>query len=255
MIRTALITGANRGLGLEVATQLAQLGYKIFLTSRNGADASKIADRLREQTLNVHALQLDVSDPQSNSRLAQSFAANHERLDVLVNNAGVYHHDTNESEVRQTLDTNFFGAMTVTDTLLPYINDGGAIVMVSSGMGELSGFAVSLREQFLKPTLTRLELIALVRRYLDNPQERRKTGWPSSYCVSKAALNALVRILHRELRDRTIRVNAVCPGWVRTDMGGKNAPRDIKEGAASIKWAAQCGVSGGFFRDGKKLDW
>jgi carbonyl reductase 1 len=158
----------------------------------------------------------------------------------------------------KTLEVNFFGALHVTDALLPLVSDGGNIVMVSSGMGELSCLGSSLRDRFSDPLLTRDALVALMRSFIEEHGRHSKAGWPSSaYAVSKVGLNAFARVLVPELAGRKIRVNAVCPGWARTDMGGKGAPRSVEEGAASIVWAAtlEDGASGGFFRDGRRNPW
>ena len=131
---------------------------------------------------------------------------------------------------------------------------------VSSGMGELSAYSLKLRARFSDERIDRKKLIALVDEFAAAVAEGRHSelGWPTSaYRVSKAALNAYTRILARELKPRRIRVNAVCPGWVRTRMGGQSASRDVAKGAASIVWAATLDVptSGGFYRDGREIAW
>lgn len=190
---------------------------------------------------------LDVTQPTSVDALAARLTASNARIDVLVNNAGIY----DDAARDETLAVNFFGALRVTDALVPHMNDGGAIVMVSSGMGEVSSASRELRARLLDPSITREQLVASL---------RDGKGWPSSaYRSSKIALNTITRIVARELAPRRIRVNAVCPGWVRTDMGGAGAPRDVETGAASIVWAATLrdddATTGGFFRDGKRVDW
>jgi len=257
--RTALVTGANRGIGLEVCRQLARRGLRVILTSRTdaGADAAR---GLAAEGLAVAFRRLDVADAKSVAELERGIARHRERIDVLVNNAGISMRGFDAEVARRTLDVNFFGAMHVTDALLPHVPDGGNVVMVSSGMGELSCVSESLRAKLLDPRITRDELAALMNGFVEAVArgEHAKAGWPSSaYSVSKVGLNTLVRILARDLAPRGIRVNAVCPGWVRTAMGGHAAPRSVEQGAASIVWAAttEKGPTGGFFRDGVALGW
>ena len=131
--------------------------------------------------------------------------------------------------------------------------------MVSSGLGELSTMGRDLRPRFADPSLTRPVLDSLVNSYLAALEkgEPKREGWPSAYSVSKVAMNALTRILARELVPRKIRVNSVCPGWVRTDMGGPGANRSVEVGARSIVLGAVLpeDATGGFYRDAKKIPW
>ncbi|HVZ14183.1 MAG TPA: SDR family NAD(P)-dependent oxidoreductase, partial [Bauldia sp.] len=182
------------------------------------------------------------------------------RLDVLVNNAGISMHGFDSDVVRTTLDVNFLGALHVTEGLLPLVADGGNIVFVSSGMGELHAYSKAIQARFRDPRLTRDMLVALVDEFIAGVAagNHEAKGWPSSaYRVSKAALVALTHVLARDLASRHIRVNAVCPGWVRTRMGGSSASRPVEQGARSVVWAAELAdaTTGGFFRDGRPATW
>ena len=228
----ALVTGANRGIGLEVCRQLAELDFVVLLTARDAAKANHAAKKL-EKVGTVGPLALDVANASSIKKAAGEVASRYGYLDVLVNNAGI-NYDTWETvanadidgTVIETITTNLIGPWRVCQAFLPLLRKSraGRIVNVSSESGSLSEMG----------------------------------DGPPAYQVSKAALNALTRTLAAELHDTGILVNAVCPGWVATDMGGVGAPRSVSEGAASIIWAATLpdnGPTGGFFRDGKPLAW
>ncbi len=253
--RIAVVTGGNRGLGLETSRQLAERGFKVVLTARDLGVAEAAARGLP----GAQAAQLDVASQSSIQAFARHAEQQLGRIDALVNNAGISMKGFDERVVTGTLAVNFFGALHVTQALAPLVADGGNIVMVSSGMGELSAYSPALRARFLDPALTLPALLELVAEFESGVKQGRheREGWPSSaYRVSKAALNALVRILARE--STRVRVNAVCPGWVRTDMGGPGASRDVEKGASGIVWAAtlaQGGPHGGFFRDSKPIAW
>ena len=256
---TALVTGANRGLGLETCRQLVAQGFRVVLTSRKESVGMAATQKLNSEGRDVVYHQLDITDGESISALAGDLPRLAPRLDVLVNNAGVGSWGADRAASARTIAVNYFGSRDVTDALLPFIPRGGRVVMVSSGMGELSYLGRDLRSKFADPALTRPALESLVAWYLRDLEtgDPGKAGWPSAYSVSKISMNALTRILARELASRGIRINSVCPGWVRTDMGGPNASRSVQVGARSIVLGAT-GVgdaTGGFFRDGKMIAW
>jgi carbonyl reductase 1 len=256
---TALVTGANRGLGLETSRQLRAKGFRLILTSRDeskGREAARGLDPEGSEPL-YHAL--DVTDRESIGALARDLPQLTSRLELLVNNAGVGSWGSDRLDASRTIATNFFGPRDVTDALAPFIPRSGRVVNVSSGLGELSYLGRDLRGPFTDPSLTRSGLDALVTSYLAavNSGDANRAGWPSAYSTSKIALNALTRILARDLAPKGITVNSVCPGWVRTDMGGRGAPRSVETGARSIVLGATLpdDVTGGFFRDGKRIAW
>jgi NAD(P)-dependent dehydrogenase (short-subunit alcohol dehydrogenase family) len=253
----ALVTGANRGLGLETSKQLLEDGYRVILTSRDEKAGLAAAQKLNAAGTDVLFHQLDVLDSKSIAALVQDLPDLSSRLDVLVNNAGIGSWGADRRASIRTIETNYFGSRDVTDALLPLIPNGGRIVMVSSGLGELSYMGHALRPKFEEPSLTRSALDALVSSYLASLEagEAKGAGWPTAYSVSKVALNALTRILARDLSPRKIHVNAVCPGWVRTDMGGRGATRSVPVGARSIVLGVKLPLdaTGGFYRDGKAI--
>jgi NAD(P)-dependent dehydrogenase (short-subunit alcohol dehydrogenase family) len=229
--RVALVTGANRGIGFEVCRQLATRGFVVFLTARDSEKAENAASNLAG-TGTVKPLLLDVADTRSIQQAAAELAKRYGYLDVLVNNAGI-NYDTWETvenadingTVMETITTNLLGPWRVCQAVLPLLrkSNAGRIVNVSSESGSLAYMSAG----------------------------------PPAYQVTKAALNAMTRTLAGELRDARILVNAVCPGWVSTDMGGTGG-RPVADGAAGIVWAATLpddGPTGGFFQDGKPLLW
>jgi NAD(P)-dependent dehydrogenase (short-subunit alcohol dehydrogenase family) len=226
MKRLAVVSGGNRGIGREVCRQLVERGYDVILGSRD-LDRGRRAVAELGSPAGLRAEQLDVADNDSCTALARHL----ERLDVLVNSAAIGYDtwetasDADLGEARRIFDTNLFGAWRLTQALLPALGRSahGRIVNVSSGAGSLASMGA---------------------------------GTPV-YATSKAALNALTRVLAAELRRERILVNAVCPGWVATDMGGAGG-RPVAEGAASVVWAVTLpddGPTGGFFRDGQPVPW
>ena len=224
--RVAVVTGANRGLGYEVARQLRERGWDVVLCARRAEDAARAAAALGA----VPAV-LDVGSTAQAEALAVLVRGRFGRVDALVNNAGASDPaadrtplEADPDAVLGEIDNNTVGAVRVSKALGPLLASGANVVNVSSGMGGIA----------------------------------EMNGGTLGYRLSKATLNAFTRVLHAELHPRGIRVNSVCPGWVRTDMGTSRAPRSVEEGAAGIVWAATLGVdgpSGGFFRDGKPIPW
>jgi carbonyl reductase 1 len=252
--RVALVTGANRGIGCEVVRQLAAAGIDAIGTSRDVAAGQAVARKL-----GVRFVTLDVTQQASIDALPEHLSG----LDILINNAGISMQGFDSSVARHTLDVNFFGALRLTERLLPTVRPGGRIVMVSSGLGAAGALAPALRSRFLDPMLTRDELVELMESFVRDVAAGVHTakGWPSSaYRVSKVGLNALVRVLARELRDdpRRILVNAGSPGWVRTAMGGSAAPRSPAEGARTpvrLAMLPDGGPTGGYFEDDREVLW
>jgi carbonyl reductase 1 len=242
--RVAVVTGANRGIGQEVARQFKARGFRVIATSR--APGSGFAT-------------LDVEDRTSIQGFARALAKG--GVDVLVNNAGASFDGFDASVAKSTLAVNFFGPMHLTDALLPSMRAGARIVMVSSGMGKLSNLGPTLRARFEDPSLTRAGLLELLASFVRDVGAgvHGGQGWPSNaYSVSKIGLNALVRVLARELEGdaRGILVNSADPGWVRTRMGGPAAPVSVEDGAKTPVYLALLpagGPTGGFFARERKI--
>jgi NAD(P)-dependent dehydrogenase (short-subunit alcohol dehydrogenase family) len=237
--RVALVSGANRGIGREIVRQLAERGHTVILGARDLEKGAAVAEALQAELSDpaggderIVPMQLDVADDQSVDRLARDVESRFGRLDVLVNNAGIGNDDGQRGadadleRVQEALDTNLFGAWRLSRAFIPLMQRGGygRIVNISTGMGQLSDMG---------------------------------GGFPG-YRVSKTALNALTRILASELQGQDLKVNSACPGWVRTDMGGRGAPRSVEEGADTPVWLATLpddGPSGGFFRNREPIPW
>lgn len=258
--QVALVTGGNRGLGLEVCRQLGRQGWRVLLAARDMGSGEQAARELKAQGLDVVAVPLDVASPESREALARRLEQEGVRLNALVNNAGVAMDGFNAHVAEVTVATNFFGPLHLTERLRPLLAEHARIVMVSSGVGELSGMPAESRKRF-DPPPPKEQLMALMSSFVEDVRggQHSARGWPSSaYRVSKVGLNALTRLLAEELKPAHLLINAVCPGWVRTRMGGSSAPRGVEEGADTIVWAATLppsGPTGGFFRNRRAIPW
>ena len=239
-LKVALVTGANKGIGFEVARQLMHERFRVFLGARDEKAGSAAAEKLNQEARNagkgeVHGsamfLKIDISDANSIRCAAEDFGKQSDRLDALVNNAGIALDDdkdilTTTPEVFETtVRTNTLGALLVSQAFVPFLKNSDAprIVNVSSGGGQLDGGA---------------------------------DGWAPAYCISKTALNGVTVQLAAALPK--FAVNSVCPGWVRTDMGGSNATRSVAEGASGIVWLASeapQSLTAKFVKDRKVIPW
>jgi NAD(P)-dependent dehydrogenase (short-subunit alcohol dehydrogenase family) len=234
--RTALVSGANRGIGFEIVRQLARLGVLAVIGARDPKDGMAAAEKLKPEGLDIPVVALDVDQDGSAAQAVAEVKRIYGRLDVLVNNAAILIDepggfkaslfDLKADTLRRTMETNLLGPMRLIQAAAPLMREQayGRIVNVSSGAGQLADMG---------------------------------GGYPA-YRMSKTALNALTRIAAAELGGGNIKVNAMCPGWVRTDMGGANATRSPEEGADTAVWLATLpddGPTGGFFRDRKPIAW
>ena len=234
--RVALVTGGNKGIGLEIVRQLAGRGITAVLGSRDAGKGHAAAAALKEDGLDVPMLTLDVTSEKSVQAALGEVKRQFKRLDILVNNAAILIDgpggfnaslfDVKHETFEATFETNLYGPLRLTQAAVPLMraNGYGRIVNMSSGAGQFEGMGM---------------------------------GFPV-YRMSKTALNALTLITAAEIGKGNIKVNAACPGWVRTDMGGPQAERSVKEGAETPVWLATLpdnGPSGGFFRDKKSIAW
>ncbi|TKH05778.1 SDR family oxidoreductase [Peribacillus simplex] len=231
-IKVALVTGGNRGIGYELVKQLALNSFKVILASRDPEMGHEGTQKLKESNLDVSFLVMDVDNQKSIHQAAITVNEQYGRLDVLINNAGVYLDENknlvtmDNSILEKTMATNFFGVYHVIRSFMPLMEKQGygRIINVSSEYGAMT-----------------------------------EMSYPGvgAYKMSKFALNGLTRLVAAEIKG-DIKINAVDPGWVSTDMGGSSAPRTPKQAAESILWLATIGPegpNGGFFRDGKQIDW
>ena len=226
---TALITGASRGIGREVACALVREDWHVLSGVRNPKSAPAA----------TQAEAVDMEDPASIEALAKRLRMRNEGLDALVNNAGVYN-----GPARRIWDVNVLGPLLLTRALQSLLVRNARVVMVTSGLGRLSAQSPTLVKRLSDPELSLADLEQLAKEA------------PDGYGASKAALNAMARLFAKELKPQGILVNAISPGWARTDMGGRNAPRSVEQGAASVLWGTRLpsgGPTGGVFEDGKAI--
>jgi len=230
--KTALVTGANRGIGLEVSRQLARKGFRVFLTARNHVAGSKAAAILHQEGGKVSFVELDVANRDSIRRAAKEVAGATDHLDALINNAGVLPESdgdvlqTDPETLLQTINTNALGPLRVVQAFTPLLarSNSGRIINVSSGAGALHDME----------------------------------NYAPAYSISKTALNAVTRQLAAAFKNKGVTVNSVSPGWVRTDMGGSGAPRSVEQGADGIVWLATEApedLTGQFIQDGQTIPW
>ena len=235
--RVALVTGANKGIGFEIVRQLRREGFRVLLGARDEKAGRAAADKLnneprqKENHSEVVFLKIDISDGASIRSAAQEFGKQNDRLDALINNAGIALEDdkgiltTTAETFETTVRTNTLGALLASQAFLPFLKKSSAprIVNVSSSGGQLADGA---------------------------------DGWSPAYCISKTALNGVTSQLAAALPK--FAVNSICPGWVRTDMGGSNATRSVAEGASGIVWLASeapQSLTGAFVKDRKVIPW
>ena len=230
--RVVLVTGANRGIGLEVCRQMGRLGYRVLLTSRDAEKGKTACQTLAAENLAIEFYPLDVTAEDSIQAVHTFVKQTYGRLDALVNNAAI-HLDRDRSiaslsmdVLRQTMETNAYGALRLCQVFLPLMKEQryGRIVNVSSQMG----------------------------------QHANMRSMSSAYRLSKVAMNAITQMLADSIQMPDILVNCCHPGHVRTDMGGPSAPRSVEEGADTIVWLATLpagGPTGGFFHNRLPMEW
>ncbi len=224
--KIAVVSGANRGIGKEIVKQLLEKGFKVIATGRSIDDIKQVAEELGQ---NVVAVAVDVSSDQSCERFSQFLKENYKKIDVLVNNAGIMGKNPisnfDLTQIEKVMNTNLYGAIRLSKAVFPFLktSNDGRIINISSGMGE----------------------------------QKSLDGSHAAYRLSKWALNGFTIMLADDLKNTNIKVNAICPGWCKTDMGGSEAPRSSAIGAETAVWLACENIipNGKFFRDKKEIPW
>ncbi len=227
--KTVLITGANKGIGYEIARQLGHLDFKVFLSARNANLGEQATDKLKSQKLNVEFIQLNVTkiDSINSAFISLKEACSH--LDVLINNAGIQLDRNNIlnmpiSVLQETIETNVFGVIEVIKKFITLMSKNSRIINISSQLGSLNTMG----------------------------------SYAPAYSISKTMLNAVTRQFSSALKSLGIAVNSMHPGWVRTDMGGNQAPLSVAKGAETAVWLASeapHNLTGRFFYEKKELEW
>ncbi len=238
-LKIAVITGANKGLGFEVTRQLAKNGILVILTSRDEQKGKEALDKFKSEGLAGYYHQLDITDQNSINEFVKHMTEGIGKIDILINNAGILPEEGSSSQnkvvsifdipfenIHSAFNTNTLGPLRLIRSIIPIMSPDGRIVNVSSTMGQLT---------------------------------HMESAYPA-YSISKAALNVVTKIASEELKENTdITVNSVCPGWVKTDMGGPKAPKSIEDGADTIVWLALgangTNPTGKFFRDREEIEW
>lgn len=225
-----LVTGSNKGIGLEIVRQLAAQGHEVILTTRSEGKGKEAVRQLSAENLSVHFILLDITNEKSIEHAEATLREQFGKLDVLINNAAILLKEdvsllsNSWSTIQATIESNSFAQLRVTRAFQQLFVKGSRVIMTSSGGGSMT-----------------------------DPVG----GWSPAYCISKSFLNAITRHLAHEWSSQQISVNAFCPGWVKTDMGGKSAPRSVEQGAETAVWLATVEkiASGKFFRDRREILW
>jgi len=230
-MKTILITGANKGIGYEIACQLGKQGHKIILTGRNAEKLDKAATALKNEGIDVMEFEMDVSYHWSIQKASEDIKEKLDKIDVIINNAGVlFERDVDflsldHEKVEKTVDTNILGPFWVIQVFLPFLQKGSRIVNVSSAAGQVT---------------------------------EGLSGWAPIYSMTKSALNLMTRQLNTRFKDQGIIINSMCPGWTKTEMGGSGAHREVDKAAETAVWLATeapDNLSGKFIYDKKEIYW